>query len=296
MIKQLKGVIPALVTPMDKNGNILHGALTKQVSYLVSAGVDGLFVNGSSGEGAYLALEEKIETIRTAKESAGESVCICAASLQSNVRSVLDEFRQMETEPVDFFVAIAPYYYGMSDEAVREHFLTIADTVSKPLIVNNIPGCTHNPISLENLRTFEQHENIVGVKDSTGDFSLFSRCLLGRKRKTFSWIQGEDFLDAQSFCIGAEGVVSGLANVYAEPYVSMYQAFHENDIPAMLDAQRAINDIYEQFVASGYDNIPFIKAACEILGRGSRYMRQTGLTLSEEDFRKVEAILNSCGQ
>jgi len=293
MKKHLKGIIPAIVTPMSKNGTIQQDTLAKQVSYLVSAGVDGLFVNGTSGEGAYLTTEEKIEAVRTARSAGGSSVSICAASLQSNTSSVLNEFERMESESVDFFVAIAPYYYSMSDEAVRHHFLTIADAVSKPLIVYNIPGCTHNFISMENIRVFEQHENIAGVKDSTGDFSYFSRCLLGRQVPDFSWIQGEDFLDAQSLCIGAEGVVSGLANVFAEPYVEMYQSSLHNDTEKMLASQRTINSLYEQFISSGYENIPFIKAACEILGRGSRWMRQGGLSLSKEEFRKVESILNA---
>ena len=173
--KKLKGVIPALILPLHENGRIHFEFLEKQVRYLISEGVNGLFVNGTTGEGAWLTLKEKEEAMKCVKEVSMGKVFICVACLQPSTGMVMEEMKIYEKYQPDYLVAVTPYYYAVSQEVIIEHFKTIAHASSIPLIIYNIPQCTHNKISLDTILELAMEENIAGVKDSSGDFISFSR-------------------------------------------------------------------------------------------------------------------------
>jgi len=220
--KRLEGIIPSLILPVDEKGKINFHFLKKQINYLISAGINGLFVNGTTGEGAWLTIEEKLEVFKLVKEVNKEKIFLCTACLQPSTEMVINEVKIVEKYSPDYIVAVTPYYYSVPQEAIMEHFKKIAHYSSVPLIIYNIPQCTHNKIELNTVLELAKEENIAGIKDSSGDFISFTRGIYTSISKSFSWIQGEDYLDGPSFNIGADGVVTGLGNVFIEPYIRMY--------------------------------------------------------------------------
>ena len=158
----------------------------------------------------------------------------------------------------------------------------------------NIPQHTHNLIELETVLKLAETDNIAGIKDSTGDFIQVSRGLLSKVPQGFSWIQGEDYLDAPALLLGGHGMVTGLGNVWIEPYVKMYKASEVGNATEVIVNQKAINDLYEviRVTAKG---IPAIKAATGFLGRGSARMKMASLSMSEEELEKVKAVLVDLG-
>lgn len=291
----LHGIIPAAVTPMSADGSIDTAMAERQIQYLVDAGANGLFINGTTGEGAYLTPPERRDMLKLARSVAGERLFLCGAVLRSNLPEVLDEIGDLERSGADYAVAVPPFYYPVDQSVVEEHFRRIAEASPLPLILYNIPGCTGNRLELSTVRALKSHPNVTGIKDSSGDLAAFSRGLLADEDDSFTWIQGEDYLDAASLLIGAGGIVTGLGNVMVEPYVEMYAAARQGDSGAVLQCQRRVNLLYEELKVAGYDVIPFIKAACEILGRGSRHMRQPGMALDREAYREVEEALARIG-
>ena len=120
--KKLEGIIPALILPLKKNGEININFLKKQVNYLSSAGVNGIFVNGTTGEGGWLTIEEKAKIFNLVKEISEGKIFLCAACLQPSTEMVMNEIKIIEKYKPDYIVAVTPYYYGTSQEIIIEHF------------------------------------------------------------------------------------------------------------------------------------------------------------------------------
>jgi len=293
--KKLEGVIPALILPVNEKGKIDFKLLEKQTTYLISAGVNGLFINGTTGEGAWLTTDEKVEAFKVAKEISEGKVFLCAACIQPSTEIVINEIKAFEKLEPDYIVAVTPYYYSVSQNVIIEHFKKIAHYSSIPLILYNIPQCTHNKIELSTILKLSQEENIAGVKDSSGDFISFTRGSCTSVPESFSWIQGEDYLDGPAFNCGANGIVTGLGNVWIEPYIKMFQAAKARNNSRVNEIQKEINNLYELIQITGGKVIPAIKAAVTLLGRSTKWMKILSLTLGDEDIEKVKRVIIKLG-
>jgi 4-hydroxy-tetrahydrodipicolinate synthase len=292
--RKLAGVIPALITPVADSGAVDFGLLEKQVLYLSSAGVNGFFIAGTTGEGPYLPAEEKIDLFKHVKEVSDGKQFLCMACLQASTEQVLAEIERVSHLAPDFIVAVAPYYFAASQGAVLDHFGQIAAASPSPVIIYNIPQHTHNLIELETVLKLAETDNIAGIKDSTGNFIQLSRGLLSKAPQGFSWIQGEDYLDAPALLLGGHGLVTGLGNVWIEPYVKMYQACLAGNTTEVIANQKAINELYEviRVTAKG---IAAIKAATGFLGRGLPRMKMASLSLNGKELKKVKRVLSDLG-
>lgn len=108
--------------------------------------------------------------------------------------------------------------------------------------------------------------------------------------ESFSWIQGEDYLDGPSFNIGADGAVTGLGNVFIKPYIQMYKEAKKGNYGKVNEMQKKINKLYEIIQVTGGKVIPAIKAGVNLLGRNTKWMKLSSLSLDNEEIRKVEKI------
>jgi len=130
----------------------------------------------------------------------------------------------------------------------------------------------------------------AGMKDSSGDFIRFSQWVL-KDKKEFSWIQGEDLLDAQSLFIGAAGVVSGLSNIFPRPFVRMYEASEKGDYESMIKCQKIINRLATIIDICDGKSIPAIKAAVAILGRCEMWNRLEAEVLPASSILKIKEVI-----
>ena len=295
--KEVKGVIPALITPFTQGDAIDMDGLVYQLEYLSGSGVNGFFIGGTTGEGAYLSTAEKQQLINTAQQVSNGRQAICAVCIQPSTAAVLSEMRILLKTNPDYIAAVPPFYYSMTPKAIVEHYITIADASPVPVILYDIPQRTHNPIPPEILQELSQHSNIIGIKDSTGDFVRFSR-MLGNHLvdESFIWMQGNDYLSAVSFMIGADAVVSGLSNVFPTPYVRLFDAYMHHDVTTMLAEQRKIQELAHIIYAAGGNDITAVKAALEHLGRCSRRLRVTALSASDKVVLEVGKIVDELVQ
>ena len=293
--KRLEGVIPALILPVNKEGKINFKLLEKQTTYLISEGINGIFINGTTGEGAWLTMEEKVQVFKSVKEINKGKVFLCAACLQPTTELVISEIKIYEKYEPDYIVAVTPYYYSVSQDIIIEHFKKIAHYSSVPLILYNIPQCTHNKIELNTVLELAKEENIAGVKDSSGDFISFTRGVYTSVSESFLWIQGEDYLDGPSFNCGADGIVTGLGNVFIEPYIQMYKEAKKGNATKVNEIQMKINELYEIIQVSGGKVIPAIKTGVALLGRSTKWMKMLSLTLGDKDMEKVKRVIIKLG-
>lgn len=292
---QLQGIIPALITPLTEDGMVNFVLLEQQVRFLSSAGVDGFLVNGTTGEGPCLSLQERLECLRVVKQVAEGRQFLCAACLQPSTAQILEELQLLEPFSLDFIVAGTPFYFQVSQKVIIQHYQEIARNAPAPVILYNIPARTQNPLSLETIFELAYMDNIVGLKDSSGDFITFSRGVYAPMHRQFTWIQGRDALAGPSLLIGAQGIVTGLGNVWIDPFIAMYHAFKNGDVSGVHQAQQQINGLREIIQTTGGKIIPAIKAGAMLLGRSTQWMKISGLALCKQEIVHVKEVLVKLG-
>jgi 4-hydroxy-tetrahydrodipicolinate synthase len=289
----LKGVIPAVFTPFDEHGGIHYSVLERQVDYLASSGVHGFFVGGTTAEGAFLTTKQKRTLFEIIREVSAGRQFLCLACLRPSTALVADEMHELEDLQPHFRVAVTPFYGTVSQDTIISHYRMLAAASEIPLILYNIPIRTFNPMSLDTISCLSAEQNIVGIKDSSGDFTQFSRGLLEHEHNDFAWIQGEDLLDAPSFLLGCDGIVTGLGNVRIEYYLEMYNAVQENDVKAVINCQQKINRLYDIIYACNGKAIEAVKAGAAYYGRGSTGMITKSVGLSSVELKELEKILET---
>lgn len=293
--RTINGIIPAVMTPLADDGSIDMQALEKQMVYLTEAGVHGLFIGGTTSEGPFLTPDERKEVFKLAKEIAGGRIPLYVVILRPHTDKVIEELMDfMDLQP-DFAAAVTPFYYGVSQSTIVEHYTRIAEASPIPVLLYNIPQNTHNAIGVDTVLELAKHPNIVGVKDSSGNFIDFTRGILSTTSDQFAWIQGEDRIDGPSFLLGAPALVTGLGNVRIEPYIRMYDAAQRGDTEAVLAEQRIINAMARIIPAADGAVIPSIKMAASLFGRGSARMRIAADTLPDTLKPTLQKILKEAG-
>lgn len=291
--KELRGVIPALITPMAEDGQVDFDVLAKQAEYLSNAGVHGFFVNGTTAEGPILSRAEKREAVRIVRDASGGRQAICAACIAPSAGQAVEEIGDIEDISPDYIVCVTPFYFPVTQEVIIEHFEKISRSTGIPVIFYDIPHHTGNPIAVETRLELVRRGIGAGFKDSTGNFITFSKSVLECPNPDFAWIQGDDLLDSYSVEIGAKGVVTGLSNITPEPYVELFRAAEAGDRAGMIEAQRKINRIAKVIPAAGGRVIAGIKSAVALLGRCEPWLRHKGLTASGPESAAVQKVVES---
>lgn len=308
MKNTISGVLPALLVPVDQTGHTNFDLLKKQTAYLVESGAHGIFANGSTAESPYMTTDEKLEILRTVQEVVAGRVPVFTACIQPDTTTVLREIDAAVPLKPDFIVVTTPYYYGVSQQTILEHFRAAAAHSSVPVVAYDIPSSTHNKVEYDTMILLPEIKNLVGIKDSSGDFIKFSRAVRTTQGTNFAWIQGDDFLDGVSLLIGAAAVVTGTGNVSLEPYVRLWNILHGSDrvrsdgtgedtaiISAVLEQQKKIDLLCRIFSETGQQVIPTIKAATALLGRSTPYTRLSGMAVPPEIHPIIRAILIEAG-
>jgi len=288
---KLKGVIPAIITPLNKNGEIDKNSLIKQVEYLSGKGVHGFFINGTTGEGCYLSLEEKLLVFNIVKDVSKGKQFLCVACICPSTEMVLSEISKLNDFEPDFIVAVTPFYYKLNQNMIFDHFKIISENSCSPLILYNIPQCTHNVIEVDTIVELSRLNNIAGIKDSSGDFLSFLKGMSLITKKDFSWIQGYDYLFEVSLLSGAVGIVTGIGNIVIEPFLELWDAFERNNLEELKESQSKINNLMKIIEVIPDKLIGSIKAGVEIMGRSERWTRISSMAVNFSEFDTIKKNL-----
>ena len=288
---KLGGVIPAVITPLQENGKIDERSLEKQVAYLSGAGVHGFLVNGTTGEGPFLSEQERRRTFEVVRDIRKADQFLCVGCLASSTEQTIDEILAFKSLSPDFVVVTSPYYFGATQREIIWHFKEIAHRSPFPVIAYEISPCTHNKIGLEAMMEIASMDNVVGLKDSSGDFITFSRVLFQTGKQDFVWIMGNDYLDGDALTLGAKGIVTGLGNVWIVPYLEMFKAAEERDFATVHKIQGKINKLYEVIETVGGRGNPAVKGGVSLLGRCGKWVKAPIMPLDGEELSRVRQIL-----
>lgn len=242
MKKQILGVIPPIVTPVDEHERVDEGALRALVDHCIAHGIHGIFVCGSNGECMALTQAERDRAIRITLDQCAGRVPVIAGCMDSSTQRVIDNVKRLEDMGGQTAV-ITPVFYARhatQEETVR-HFEAISANTETDLMIYNIPPFTGQTLTADTIIKISQIDKVIGVKDTSGNFPLFTKLLHHFKGSDFLVHQGATNLAVPSLLMGADGYIPSLAPLFPEIHRKVYEYGKAGDIAnamkwgAMLD-------------------------------------------------------------
>lgn len=212
----LKGVYPVLVTPMHNDETVNWDGLKNNIEYFINQGVDGLAINGSTGEFVSLTKEERFKAVEEAVKQVAGRIPLIVGTAAETTEEAIEYTQQAEKAGADAALLINSYYAHPKEEEIYEHFKAVAESVSFPIMIYNNPFTSGVNISVETiLRTGRDVENITHVKESSGEIRNVRD--ISRQGKGFiKTFCGADDMVLESFTVGAEGWISVAGNIAPE--------------------------------------------------------------------------------
>ncbi|WP_273166172.1 4-hydroxy-tetrahydrodipicolinate synthase [Actinomyces israelii] len=225
-----RGVIPALVTPLSREGDLLEQGLRDVIDYTIAAGVHGVFVLGSAGEFYGLSKETKRRVIEIAVEHTAGRVPVYAGASEITTRSAVEVARTaQEIGGVSALSVLTPYFMSPTQSELVRHFTAVAAGTELPIILYTNPARAHVELTLETIVALSKVDNIIGLKDSAGDLA-FTRRVIQETPEDFSVLIGRDNLILDALRAGAAGAIASTANIAPAISVGIYSAFAAGDL------------------------------------------------------------------
>ena len=237
----LKGIITAMVTPVDENGQINQLATQQLIDRLIDKGVHGLFILGTNGEFHRLTNQQKIEFMKIVVDYTNHRVPVYAGTGGNCTEEVIQMTKAASEIGVDAVSVITPYLLALSQEELYHHYKKIADTSCVPVILYNIPKNTGNALSPQLVSKLSQLPNVIGIKDSSGDLENIKKYVEETANENFSVLVGSDSLILEALKSGAVGAVAATANVLAKTDLLIYQLWKRGDLAQAKEVQKSID-------------------------------------------------------
>ncbi len=289
-----KGIIPAMVTPLDDQGRINEGALRKLTNHLIDGGVHGLFPVGSQGEFFSLIFEQKKEAIRIVVDETRDRVPVYAGTGAVTTREAIETTKMAQDLGVSAVSAITPFFLVPSQRELIAHYTAIAKACPNlPILLYSNPDRTQVPFPTSTVLELAAVENIVGIKDSSGDMSLTAEYIRLTRGMDFHVLMGRDTLIYAALCYGAKGSICATGNVDPRVPVEIYEAFLAGDHRRALEAQYRLAPLR---IAFGLGTFPVvIKEALNMIGIEAGPAVPPVGPMTRENREKLRKILMEMG-
>ncbi len=284
-----RGSIVALVTPMSADGRIDWAALEALVEWHIASGTSGLVSVGTTGESATLDVHEHLEVIQRSVELVDGRIPVIAGTGANATSEAIHLSRAAERLGADACLLVTPYYNKPTQAGLIAHYSAIAEAVSLPLILYNVPARTACDLQPETIQTLARIPSIVAVKEAGGDVSRVSE-IRNRCGEGFDVLSGEDGLTLQMFELGAVGVISVTANLAPKLMADFCAAWASGNAP---EARRLDQRLQLLHAALFVEPNPIpVKWALHEVGRIGAGIRLPLLPLSEAERGRVKAAMD----
>lgn len=260
----VKGVLPAIITPMNEDESLNLEELTTQVNRQIDAGVHGIFCLGTNGEFYSLSRDEKIVIVDTILKAVDGRIPVFAGAGCITTADTISLTQEIASMGVDAISIIMPYFIAVTQEQIIRHYSSVADSVDIPVLIYNIPMRTGNKVELSTVKTLAAVKNIAGIKDSSGDIN-FVRQLIDNTPEDFSVYVGTDSLILDTLKSGGAGAVAGCANLFPGLMSRIYKSWESGDFDDAEKAQEMIGTIRTLFKLGNPNSI--VKRSLNLLGQ-----------------------------
>lgn len=232
-------VITAMVTPFDENNQLDLFRTTELIEYLLDNGTDGLVIAGTTGESPTLTHEEKIQLFEHVVQTVNGRVPVIAGTGSNNTQETIEFTKAAESVGVDATLLVTPYYNKPNQLGLMRHFESIAKNTELPIMLYNIPGRSVVKMDAQTVIQLAQIDNIVSVKDSTGDLDSIA-AIIEATDDNFSVYSGDDSLTLPLLSIGSKGVVSVASHIIGNDMRTMIDLFYAGKIEEAAALHRKI--------------------------------------------------------
>ena len=263
---KLEGIFPPVTTPFDVNGCIEHSHLTENIERWNETEISGYLILGSNGESAFLNEEEKLEIVNTARKAIPSSKEMLVGTGLESTEGTIEFTGKAADCGADVAVVITPHFFrnDMSHEAFLKHYLKVADNSPIPILLYDVPPFTSLNLEVKTTAVLSIHENIIGIKDSSGNVEQLSEIISLTENEKFSVLTGSSIILYPSLCIGATGGIMAIACVLPERCLEIIRLYKDgNHTEARALQMRFIEPTIA--VTSSY-GIPGLKAAMDLFG------------------------------
>jgi 4-hydroxy-tetrahydrodipicolinate synthase len=283
----------ALVTPFRQDLSLDEEALRRLVRRQVEAGINFLVPCGTTGESPTLSREEQVRLVEiTVEEARRSKTPVVAGSGGANTAHVIEMAREFQALGASGILSVTPYYNKPTQEGLYQHYKAIAAAISLPIILYNIPGRTGVNIEPATLVRLAEIENIVAVKEASGNISQMA-AILDKVPQTFSVLSGDDAITLPLMALGGRGVISVSSNEIPAEMVKIAELALANDF----DRAREIHRRYARLMEANFleTNPGPVKAAMALMGLLEPVWRLPMVAPKPENLAKIRGALESVG-
>ncbi|OGP22104.1 MAG: 4-hydroxy-tetrahydrodipicolinate synthase [Deltaproteobacteria bacterium GWA2_55_10] len=285
------GSITALVTPF-KDGRVDEAAFRRLIEFQISNGTSGLVPCGTTGESATLSYEEHNRVIELAIEIANKRVPVIAGTGSNSTDETIMLTKSAEKAGAESALLITPYYNKPTQQGLYEHYKKVAEEVSIPLILYNVPGRTSVNMLPETVARLSEIKNIIGIKEATGDLKQVSDTIEFSK-KGFIVLSGDDFTTLPLLTIGGHGVISVTSNIAPAMMSDMINAFRAGDMDRARELHYRLQPLHRaMFIET--NPVP-VKTALAMMGMVGEELRLPLVALSGANRAKLASIMSGFG-
>lgn len=291
MITNIAGTGVAIVTPFFSNGKIDYNSLKKLLNSIIDNEIDFVVGLGTTSEAVTLTTNEKKEVMQYVIEVVNNRVPIVMGIGGNNTLAVVNEIKNANFKGISGILSVAPYYNKPNQRGLYEHFKAIATISPVPIILYNVPGRTSSNIAAETtLKLANDFKNIIAVKEASGDLGQVME-IIKNKPNGFSVLSGDDALTFPMITLGADGVISVVANAFPSEFSKMVNYARNNKIEIARQLHYSLLEIIDLLFADG--NPAGIKAALEIKGIISNNLRLPMVPVTHDHYLNLSGAIEN---
>jgi 4-hydroxy-tetrahydrodipicolinate synthase len=281
-----------MVTPLTAEDEVNEPALRRLTNHLIEGGSHGVFAVGSQGEFWAFSPEEKQRIWEIVVDETRGRVPVYAGSAAETTRETIALTRLAEKVGADAVSVLTPYFISPNDDQLYDHYRAVAEGTGLPVVLYTNPARTGVKVSPALMARLAQIDNIVGIKDSSGELELTAEYIRQAPEK-FSVLMGRDTLILAALQYGAKGAIAATANVKPSLVVEIYKRFVAGDLEGALEAQRALAPLRLAFTWGTFPVV--IKEALDLMGMDGGPARAPVGPLSSEQRQRLKKVLKDMG-
>jgi 4-hydroxy-tetrahydrodipicolinate synthase len=285
-MKRFRGTGVAIVTPFKNDSSIDFSALGRVLNHVIKGGVNYIVAMGTTGETPTLTKDEKQAIISYVMETVDNRVPVVIGIGGNSTHEVINSIREMELEGVDGILSVSPYYNKPSQRGIFQHFKAIANCCPLPVIIYNVPTRTSSNITSDTcLELAHECENIIAVKEASGDIAQIMRIMKG-KPENFLVISGDDMMTLPVIAAGGSGVISVLANAFPAECSDLVNDALKNNFKAAREIQFRFLESIELLFADG--NPSGVKAFLNVMNLCQNNLRLPLVPVNRTIYSRIQ--------
>ncbi len=288
-MKRFRGTGVAIVTPFKNDSSIDFAAMGRVVNHVINGGVNYIVLMGTTGESVTLSREEKKALTSYVLETIDGRVPLVLGIGGNNTQNIINYIKQINLKGVDGILSVAPYYNRPGQRGLLQHFKAIATCTGLPVILYNVPGRTCSNISSDTcLQLAHECENIIAIKEASGDMNQIMRIIKG-KPENFSLISGDDLMTIPIIAAGGSGVISVLANAFPEQWSKMVNHALKNNFISAREIQFRFLEMIDLLFLEG--NPSGVKAMLNIMNLCTNNLRLPLVPVTTPTYTRIQKTI-----